>query len=47
MLAGVSPFTAPDALALLRAHAYASDRLVDDLAHDIVTNRVPLDDLRP
>ena len=39
--------TAPDALALLRAHAYASDRLVDDLAHDIVTNRVPLDDLRP
>jgi GAF domain-containing protein len=39
--------TAPDALALLRAHAYATDRLVDDLAHDIVTNRISLDELRP
>lgn len=39
--------TAPDALALLRARAYATDRLVDDLAHDILNNRVPLDDLRP
>jgi hypothetical protein len=39
--------TAPDALALLRAHAYATDRLVDDLAHDIVTNRIALDELRP
>jgi len=39
--------TAPDALALLRAHAYATDRLVDDLAHDILSKRIPLDDLRP
>lgn len=38
--------TAPDALALLRAHAYATDRLVDDLAHDILSDRVSLDDLR-
>jgi hypothetical protein len=39
--------TAPDALALLRAHAYATDRLVDDLAHDIVTDRISLEELRP
>jgi len=39
--------TAPDALALLRAHAYATERLIDDLAHDIVTRRFPIEDLRP
>ena len=39
--------TTPDALALLRAHAYASDCLVDDLAHAIITRKIPLDDLRP
>jgi GAF domain-containing protein len=39
--------TTPDALALLRAHAYATDSLVDDLAHAIVTRRIPLDHLRP
>ena len=39
--------TAPDALALLRARAYATDKLVDDIAHDIVTHRIALEDLRP
>jgi hypothetical protein len=39
--------TAPDALALLRAHAYSTERLIDDLAHDIVTERFPLEQLRP
>ena len=39
--------TAADALALLRAHAYSTDRLVDELAHDIVQGRVALDALRP
>ena len=39
--------TAPDALALLRAHAYATERLIDDLAHDIVTKRFPVEKLRP
>jgi len=39
--------TAPDALALLRAHAYATERLVDDLALDIITRRIPVADLRP
>jgi AmiR/NasT family two-component response regulator len=39
--------TTPDALALLRARAYATDCLVDDLAHDIITRKIPLDELRP
>jgi GAF domain-containing protein len=39
--------TAQDALALLRARAYATERLVDDLAHDIVTRRIPVGDLQP
>jgi hypothetical protein len=39
--------TAPDALALLRARAYATDQLVDDVAHDIVTQRIALEELRP
>ena len=39
--------TAPDALALLRAHAYATDTLVDDLAHAVITHRVNVQDLRP
>lgn len=34
-----------DALSLLRAQAFSQDRSLDDLAADIVTRRVPLDDL--
>lgn len=34
-----------DALALLRARAYGTDRLVDEVAHDLVTHRLSLDDL--
>ena len=35
---------APDALVLLRAAAYASERPIDDLAHDVVTRRLRFDD---
>jgi GAF domain-containing protein len=38
--------TAQVALALLRAHAYATDRLLDDLAEDIIHHRVPPPELR-
>jgi GAF domain-containing protein len=41
-----SNVTARVALALLRAHAYASDRLLDDLAEDVIHHRVPPPDLR-
>lgn len=37
---------APDALALLRGHAYATDRTVDDLAADLVDRHVHPDQLR-
>ncbi|OMQ14457.1 hypothetical protein A7K94_0216495 [Modestobacter sp. VKM Ac-2676] len=36
-----------DALALLKAHAFAADRVVDDVAADLVTGRLPLDALLP
>jgi hypothetical protein len=36
----------PDALALLRAHAYATDRTADDLAADLVARRIHPDQLR-
>jgi hypothetical protein len=36
----------PDGLALLRAHAYATDRTVDDLAADLVARRIHPDQLR-
>ena len=39
--------TTQDALALLRARAYATDTLVDDLAHAILTRRIPVGDLQP
>ncbi len=35
---------APDALVLLRAAAYASERPIDDLAHDVVTRSLRFDD---
>ena len=35
----------PDALAVLRAHAYASERDVDAVAQDLVHGRLPLHDL--
>lgn len=38
--------TSADALALLRAHAYATNRVVDDLASDIVNRRIPTQHLR-
>lgn len=34
-----------DALSVLRAHAYARDRTLDDLADDLVEGRLTLDDL--
>ena len=36
----------PDALALLRARAYASNRTVDDIAVDVVDRRLSTDELR-
>jgi len=36
-----------DALAVLKAHAFATDRVVDDVADDLVTGRLSLDQLRP
>ncbi|MQA35365.1 ANTAR domain-containing protein [Modestobacter roseus] len=35
-----------DALALLKAHAFAQERMVDDVAADLVTGLLPLDALR-
>jgi hypothetical protein len=35
-----------DALDVLRAHAFATDRVVDDVADDVVSGRLPLDELR-
>lgn len=34
-----------DALAVLRGHAYAADRTIDDLAEDIVNREIPVADL--
>ena len=39
MLASEVP--APDALALLRGHAYSADRTADDVADDLVERRIP------
>jgi hypothetical protein len=36
----------PDALAALKAHAFATDRVVDDVAEDLITGRLSLDALR-
>jgi len=38
--------TTPDALALLRGHAYATNRTLDDVAHDIANRRIAAEDLR-
>ncbi|GAA4749761.1 GAF domain-containing protein [Modestobacter marinus] len=35
-----------DALAVLKAHAFATDRLVDDVAEDLVSGRLSLTELR-
>jgi len=35
----------PDALALLRAHAYADGRTLDDLAQQVLSRQVPVEDL--
>jgi len=38
--------SSPDALALLRGHAYATNRTVDEIAHDVANHRLAADDLR-
>jgi hypothetical protein len=38
--------TPPNALAVLRAHAYSTDRSVDDIAQDVVLRRMPTSELR-
>lgn len=37
----------PDALAVLRAYAYANDTNLDDLADDLLSGRIPLYDVAP
>jgi|SRR6478752_7477177 hypothetical protein len=38
--------SAPDALALLRGHAFAVNRTVDDIAQDVVNRRIAVHELR-
>jgi hypothetical protein len=38
--------SSPDALALLRGHAYATNRTVDDIAQDVASHRIAANDLR-
>ena len=38
--------SSPDALALLRGHAYATSRTVDEIAHDVANHRIAAEDLR-
>jgi hypothetical protein len=45
MLMGRHQQSTRDALSVLRAHAYALDRSLDDLADDLIEGRVSLDDL--
>jgi hypothetical protein len=45
MLTAPAPVPAPDALALLRGHAYGTDRTGDDLADDLIERRIPADRL--
>lgn len=40
------PVPPADALALLRGHAYATDRTVDELAADLIDHRIDPDELR-
>jgi len=35
-----------DALAVLRAHAHSTDRSIDDIAHDLVDQIIPMSRLR-
>jgi hypothetical protein len=36
-----------DALAVMRAHAFATDATVDAVARDLVTGALPVQDVRP
>jgi hypothetical protein len=45
MLAQASGIVLDDALALLRAHAYASGRTVDEVAADLISARIPVERL--
>ena len=38
---------AEDALAALKAYAFASDRVVDDVADDVLAGRISLSELSP
>jgi len=37
----------PDALQVLRMHAYATDRTVDEVAQALVNRQLPIEDLHP
>jgi hypothetical protein len=47
MLMEALQVSADDALAVLRASAYVTDRTVDEVADDLVNDRLPLSDFRP
>ena len=46
LVMAASHVPSPDALGLLRAHAYATDRTADDLAADLVARRIDPEELR-
>src|SRR6478735_7776115 len=46
MLTVALDVSTPDALALLRGHAYATSRTVDEVAHDVADHRIAAQDLR-
>ena len=47
MLTVAAGFNFPDALQVLRMHAYATDRTVDDVARAVVERELPIQDLHP
>jgi hypothetical protein len=46
MLAVQLQLSLPDAFARLRAHAYAAQRPILEVAHDVMQRRIPLEELR-
>ena len=43
----VARLATEDALAALKAYAFASDRVVDDVADDVLAGRISLSELSP
>jgi hypothetical protein len=47
MLTVAAGLGSPDALQVLRMHAYATDRTVDEVARAVVDRELPIQDLHP